>query len=308
MGLIKRAGSLSNIRVQDKVARRAFWVMAASGPVAIFLCAVLLILLVLTRPLTREDTYTAIKSEANAGYWAQRCLQAWLLSAQDVMAACSSAPGADGVLHAKFPPRVSDLNVVSVDWIGSEGQRDTGEWTYIISATLVSTGEKPKRAYYRMNFVERAGSYQLIAWPQPVAAVSIPIGVNTVFTDNVDMKSTLAVMATNFANAWLVPKNNGQITGYVTSAFTPNPPVTSPYNSTMVLDIHSDGVVDADKVEMGDRFDILVTVKASFGANPKSSDTFHTVQLPLRVVAADNGQWLVDGIIDPIDFSDVYLK
>lgn len=305
----KKVPALSDIRVKDKVARRVFWFTTVSGPLALFVALCTAAGAILFWPTTRDDVFSDIKSSTNATFWAHGCLTAWLTGARDTMISCSAAPGMGELTVAKFPPLVRSLNNISVDWEGSETQNDVGEWTYVIAATLLPTGGKPVRVPYRMNFVEREGSYRLLAWPRIDTTLSTPIDVETVFVNSVEPSTTLGTMLTNFANAWVVTKNNGQLPGYTTSSFTAKPPgKVSPYQSTMTLSIFSTAPVEQEKVKPGDRFDVLVTVKAALSANPQTADSYHTMQFPLHVVATDNAQWLVDGVIEPIDFGYVEVK
>lgn len=295
--------------IRPSVQRKLLLASYFTGPIAILLVLLLGFFMVSTRPPTPVETYTALTQYNRAEYFARQYLLIWLAGSDRLSDQLSemTSVGERKVELNPDPLKVTDVNVVSVKrWITEVA--DETEWSFTLAATTLPPGGQRARNYYEVTFVEKDGAFQVITLPRLTTVGTTPIKVATVYGQKVALDGVLGKTIANFAQAYIVPGNSGNLGRYISEQFN-HPPISgAPYTSVRITAIEATGGAQVGGKEVasaqpGDSFDILVTVKASV-----SNTTFVTMQLPLRVHMTPNNQWQVDAITSPVDFGEVTEK
>lgn len=286
------------MEIRPSVQRRALLFSVFAGPLAMLLSLAALIFVVVTKPPTAESVDSTITSYTKAEYFAKNFLLVWLAGGPKLNERFSEMSSASQKITLNPDPMtVTDINTTDV--LKTPAGPET-EWAFTLAATAIPPGGSMSRNFYRVTFVEKDGAFQAITLPRLTAQDSTPIRVDTVYTGGVDLASVLGKNVANFAKAYLVPGGAGNLGRYVSERFVGGPIANSPYTGVEITNISHSGDVDPTGIEAGGSLEIMVTVKASV-----SSTTFTTMQLPLRVSATANGQWLVEAITEPVDFGTV---
>ncbi|MFT7021413.1 MAG: hypothetical protein ACJA07_000490 [Rhodococcus sp. (in: high G+C Gram-positive bacteria)] len=247
-------------------------------------------------PNTTED----FNRISRVQFFAQNYLTLWLTGTASDGAAVKQMLGDEKAAPSEWntePVEVSDLNVARLE--SNSAGPDT-QWVVTIGATLVRPGTgAPQRNYFAVTVMDHDGSLAALTLPRVVNNSRPQITVDSAYNGQISTSSTLGTTVTNFVSAFYTSQS-GALGRFVSSNFTAEPIVNSPYTATNVVRIDSRSEVDVQNAAEGTAVDLLVTVKAS-----TSVTTFTTLQVPLKVHAIDNGQWVVDAISDLTYFSTV---
>lgn len=289
--------------VRADVQRKFLLVSMLSGPIAILVAVLALAYVVLNNPPAPVDVHKALSSYTNASYFARNYTLVWLgggTKQKDAIGSMSSVPASFNL--NPDPMTVTDLNVTDVLWTPTEGAET--EWAFTIAATAVPPGGAASRNFYRVTFVEKDGAFQVITLPRIVNPETTPIRIATTYTSNTSLDGVLGKTLANFAKAYLVPGDSASLGRYVSENFKGSPIAGSPYTAVKVTSINvAEGSPDPSTAGPGSTVEVMVTVQASI-----SMTTFTTMQLPLRVTSTANGQWLVDAIMEPVNFGAVEAR
>lgn len=255
----------------------------------------------------RVDVHKEQSSYARAEFFARAFFTSWMSGSNkseavlSAMKQMSSAPADLEEINAS-PTKITNINTVDVRWTPTESA-DTVEWAFTFGATLAPPGGKVGRSFYRVTTLEKDKAFQVLVLPRPVNVGVDAIKVATIYEGSVDVTSELGVLLSNFTTAYLVPTQSGRLGGYITENFTQTSGSSVsavPYVSTKVTAINFAGGKDPNNAGSGDTFDVLVTARAAV-----TGATFNLVQIPLLVRKESNGGWLVDRIVEPVNFGAI---
>lgn len=317
----------SPISLTSDIKRRGFFATAAAAWAALAL-VVLVIGVLIFRPTQKPvDVLKEINAFTNAEFFAHNFLLVWLAGGPDQakqlvsMSAMSGQPEMN-----KDPFTVLDINTVP-PVLRTDAGKET-EWALTMAATLVPPGGSGSsmRSYFRVTFLEAAGTYKALMWPRPVNISTRAIQIAPFYGQGIGLTTPLGTAVCNFMTAFYTSnsargdactssdpgtsnnagpgKNASAMRLYVSSQFTDEPIANSPYTGLQVTSIQAgQGSPDPASAKPGDTIHVLVTAKAL-----SSTTTFNTIDAPLRLTLSQNHQWQVDGFDEPIHFGAVHYQ
>lgn len=287
--------------VRPSVQRKALLFSVFAGPLALLVALATLVFAVVTKPPATGDINKTITAYTRAEFFARNYLLIWLggdTKQGERFAELTSTN--ERIALNPDPMTVQDINVTDV--LKTEAGTET-EWAFTLAANAIPPGGSLSRNYYRVTFVELDGAYQAITLPRLTNREVVPIRISSVYSGGADLNGVLGKNVANFAKAYLTPGDAGNLGRYVSEKFPGEPISNSPYTSVQLTNLAYAGDKTPADAAAGDSIEILATIKASV-----STTTYTFMQLPLRVTQTSNGQWLVDGITEPVDFGAVEAR
>lgn len=274
---------------------------------SVYLTAVMAVILVLTlmilifRPGPAiPDTTADFNTLTRVQFFAQNFTHAWLTGTErDVPAIKQMAADPDGI-PGKWntePMEVSDLSVADITSVVDDPYT---EWVVTVGATIVAPGTAaPQRAYYEVTVIQKGEALRAFTMPRPVNLTRPSLNIGSAYTKSIGLNSPIGTAVTNFTQAFYTQNAAGSLGRYVSANFDDEPLANSPYTSAEVIAITTNSEDDPAAAAGGDSVTVMVAAKLGM-----SLTTFSTVNIPMRLVAQDNGQWVVDALeemteIDP---------
>lgn len=141
---------------------------------------------------------------------------------------------------------------------------------------------------YQFGVIGYHDTFTAQQYPFPVNTTRVPYTLNTKYTETEEVDSVLGKAVSNFAAAYMTPKEaNGSLANITGPDFDAQPVAKSLWKQTDLVHLAYYGGTTTS-AKPGTELGVLATVKAV-----TSSSTYSLVQLPVTVKMQDNGQWLV---------------
>lgn len=275
--------------------RAVQWSLVA-GPVSLILTLLMAFTLLAAWPKSTDPLdFTREQSRFDAAQnWGRNYLLLWAAGSSKQISTLAAMTSAQAQLKLPSTPYViQEITPATTESIPAG--EDT-EWVLSYDTLVVVPGQSSvMRVRYTFNVVQHLDGYQVIALPRPTTQTTTPFKVTTVYTAGIGEDSSLAIAAKNFLRIYLTGGGDASLGSTVSSSFRGRPLTRSPYTAVTTLSIFS--TATPYQPSAGDSASILVTVQGN-----ATADTFHISQYPLTMVYTDQGQWVVDGIEDAVDF------
>lgn len=233
--------------------------------------------------------------DSRAQFYAQNFFQVWIAGTSANSATLDSFYNAIPLKDLNTTPAtVSDINVAEK----TVSQTDSGDrlWTFVFGATVQSPGStSPERLYYSVDVVQKDDAFKIVKLPMAVNHTNTTISAQTAYPNRVSENTPLYQVAVNFSAAYLTSAGSSSFGRYVTATYDGDPLTNSPYTAADVRGVFlSQSAGSESTAEVGKPVDALIRVRAS-----TSQATYVHMDLSVRVVKQENGQWLIDGLETP---------
>ena len=197
----------------------------------------------------------------------------------------------------KRPWNVISTHVSSVRRVAQEP--DSAEWEVEVLVGYSAPGSGAVQFNTMIvNILSSQGAYKVTALPRLDDFRRPPMQVGPGYTEAVDVNSALGTAVADFAAAYY--KRGGEDLGrLVTRDFSGTPLKDSPFTSTSVRMILASQATPTDPAA-GDSVDLLATIRGV-----ASENTWYNMQVPLRLVYTDQGQWAVSEILETVDVGQI---
>lgn len=295
---------MPSLQLSDTATRKAFLITIGVAWLSFFLSMGGCALDALRKPPAAINVQQEIGDYSAASFFTRNFVVLYLSGTKQNAAALAQMTVIPG--QPELPPdpyTVLDVNVIKPQRVPAGSNT---EWTFIVGATVIPPGTgSSQRNYFHVNVLEsQDGSFKAMTWPRLVEFSPPSFEMQSLYTNGVASNGPLGQMLQNFLTAFYQSGNEGQLGRFVTQDFHAVPVSRSPFSSVELKTIMaSSKSPDPASAKPGDALNILVTAKGS-----SSSTTWSVFQAALTVKLGDNGQWLVDGFDDAIDFGDVANK
>lgn len=297
--------SKPEIQLTASATRRLFFATAAAAWTAIVAVIALSFWLVRIETSQRPvNVLNEINGYVGAEFFAHNFLLVWLAGGAheaDKLATMAAMPGQPQLSADPFT--VLDINAVPPVTRTSAGKET--EWGLTLAATVIPPGSNGStRSYFHVTFLEAGGTYKALMWPRPVNNNARAVQIGAYYTDGIGANSPLGTQVGSFLTAFYTANSAGSLGSYVSSQFTDSAVKTSPYTAVSLTAINAaKGSPDTAAAQPGTTVHVLATAKASV-----STDTFSTIDVPLRLTLSNNKQWLIDGFDEPVHFGSIGYK
>lgn len=247
----------------------------------------------------RTPGITAIQDEvtldSRAQFFAQNFFTLWITGTEADSPAVSSFYDAIPLNDFNTRPfSIVDLNVANK----KVTQPANGDrmWTFTFGVTVQTAGAvQPSRMYYDVDVVQKDKSFKIVKLPVAVNYTNQTIAAQTAYPNRISENTPLYQLAVNYAATYLTSAGSGSFGRYITAGYVGEPLANSPYTAADVRGVFMSGNTSESTAEPNTPVDVLIRVRAS-----TSQATYVHMDLAVKAVKQENGQWLIDGLVDPV--------
>lgn len=253
---------------------------------------------------SKDNAYEAANTYARLEFQATNYLTVWLSGDKGSAQVMKSMTGRENLPEFNDTPAVIQPGSINVSDITppekSADQKDVRTTWVTLGVSFSSLGnQNSTRMYYRIPYaISKDGGVTALALPQVTNNLNPSLSIKYPWQGSIAIDSPVGNAVTNFVVAYYGKNTSGSLGRYVTGDFDSTERretiKDSPYTTVEVLAIAQQNVVsDPAAAKAGDTLEVQATVKLATAPN-----TFVNMEVMLELKKQDNGQWLVNSVVD----------